>query len=96
MYASACAGSLILGSFNKSWIPSSICLIVIAGRQSFSSSSNDKQTVPYHKCYNHQYIIQIVKLIFKIVLKYYLYLPDGYTLGWNSGGSNLHLGGLDG
>ena len=34
--------------------------MVTAGLQSFSSSSNDRQTV-----------------------------PDGYTLGWNKGGSNL-------
>lgn len=25
-----------------------------------------------------------------------LNLPEGYTLGWNNGGSNLHFGGLDG
>ena len=37
--------------------------MVIAGRQSLSSSNIDRQTV-----------------------------PDGYTLGWNSGGSNLHFG----
>ena len=36
------------------------CLIVTAGRQSLSSSNNDRHTV-----------------------------PDGYTLGWNIGGSNL-------
>lgn len=67
VYASAWAGSLTLGSFNKSCIPSKICFIVIAGRQSFSSSSNDKHTV-----------------------------PEGYTFGWNSGGSNLHFGGVVG
>jgi hypothetical protein len=38
-------------------------LIVTAGRQSFSSSSKDRHTV-----------------------------PDGYTLGWKSGGSNLPEG----
>lgn len=43
------------------------CLMVIAGRQSLSSSKSERQTV-----------------------------PDGYTFGWNSGGSNLHLGGDDG
>lgn len=36
------------------------CLMVTAGRQSLSSSNNDKHTV-----------------------------PDGYTFGWNIGGSNL-------
>lgn len=36
------------------------CLMVIAGLQSFSSSSSDRHTV-----------------------------PEGYTFGWNSGGSNL-------
>lgn len=41
--------------------------MVIAGRQSLSSSKSERQTV-----------------------------PDGYTFGWNSGGSNLHLGGDDG
>lgn len=46
VYASAWAGSLTLGSFRRSWIPSKICLIVIAGLQSFSSSNSDKQTVP--------------------------------------------------
>lgn len=45
-YASAWAGSFGLGSLSNSWIPKRICLIVIAGRQSFSSSNNDKQTVP--------------------------------------------------
>lgn len=23
-------------------------------------------------------------------------IPDGYTFGWNNGGSNLHLGGVAG
>ena len=36
------------------------CLIVTAGRQSFSSSKRERHTV-----------------------------PDGYTFGWNKGGSNL-------
>ena len=57
----------MFGSLRRSWIPSKICLMVMAGLQSFSSSSSDRQTV-----------------------------PDGYTLGWNSGGSNLHFGGVDG
>ena len=48
-------------------MPRSICLIVIAGLQSLSSSKRERQTV-----------------------------PDGYTLGWNKGGSNLHFGGEDG
>ena len=60
VYASACAGSLILGVVNRSCTPSKICLIVIAGLQSLSSSSIDKHIV-----------------------------PDGYTFGWNRGGSNL-------
>ncbi len=60
VYASACAGSFTFGSVSRSWIPrrtwtdSQIleskfilaCLIVMAGRQSFSSSKIDKQTVP--------------------------------------------------
>ena len=40
--------------------PNNTCLMVTAGLQSFSSSNNDKQTV-----------------------------PEGYTFGWKSGGSNL-------
>ena len=40
--------------------PNDTCLMVTAGLQSFSSSNNDKQTV-----------------------------PEGYTFGWKSGGSNL-------
>lgn len=36
------------------------CLIVIAGRQSLSSSKMERHTV-----------------------------PEGYTFGWNNGGSNL-------
>ena len=67
VYASAWAGSLILGSLSKSWIPKRICLIVMAGLQSFSSSKIERQTV-----------------------------PDGETLGWNSGGTNLTLGGVEG
>lgn len=47
-------------NFMDSMVNKSTCLIVTAGRQSFSSSKSDKHTV-----------------------------PDGYTLGWNRGGSNL-------
>ena len=37
-YASICAGSSMLGSFNNSCIPSNNCLMVMAGRQSTSTS----------------------------------------------------------
>jgi len=100
VYASLWAGSFTLGLSSRSWIPRTICdvllqshwktvnrntcLIVIAGFHDFSSSRMDKQTV-----------------------------PEGYTLGWKRGGvnlpgtglsqpqferngTNLHFGGLDG
>lgn len=44
--ASACAGDSGFGSFSRSWIPSRICLIVMAGFQPSSSLRIERQTVP--------------------------------------------------
>lgn len=46
MYASACAGDSGFGSSRRSWIPSRICLMVMAGLQASSSFKIDRQTVP--------------------------------------------------
>src|SRR5437588_361135 len=43
---SSCAGSLMLGSSRRSWIPSRICFTVMDGFQSLSSDSMDRHTVP--------------------------------------------------
>ena len=45
-YASRCAGLFSLGLSRRSWIPRSICLIVIAGRQPSSSFKMLKHIVP--------------------------------------------------
>ena len=46
LYASAWAGDSGFGSFKRSWIPSRICRIVMAGRQASSSFRIERQTVP--------------------------------------------------
>lgn len=46
LYASACAGDSGFTSSSSIWIPSRICLIVMAGFQASSSFRMDRQTVP--------------------------------------------------
>ena len=60
LYASAWAGDSGFGSLRRSWMPSRICLTVMAGFHASSSFKIDRQTV-----------------------------PEGYTFGWKSGGTNL-------
>ena len=62
--ASAWAGDFGLGLSRRSWMPMSMALMVMAGRQPSSSLRILRQMV-----------------------------PEGYTLGWNKGGTNLHFGG---
>lgn len=85
VYASACAGSLMLGSFKRSWIPSKIYrrFVGVSGHHN-------------HKHLLHNYCIGFTCFMVTAGLQSLSSsssdrqtVPDGYTLGWNIGGSNL-------